>query len=68
MRDRAVAIGDGDNGFLEVVMAETDRSQLGAIGRALDALRYDSAFGVVAHFRPPRAIGLDQYEAVDLLR
>ena len=42
-RDRAVAVGDADDRFLEIGVLETHRAQHRAIGRALHALGDDLA-------------------------
>ena len=34
-----VAVGDADDGLVEIAVAETDRAQHRAVGRARDALR-----------------------------
>ena len=36
--DRAVAVGDADDGLVEIAVAEADRAQHGAVGRALRRL------------------------------
>ena len=49
-RDGAVAVGDADDGLVEIAVAEADRAQHGAIGSALDALGDQFAAFIGAHF------------------
>ena len=41
--DGAVAVGDADDGLVEIAVAESDRAQHGAVGSALDALGDEAA-------------------------
>ncbi len=51
------SIGDGDNWFLEVFVAETDSTQDRAIGCALALMRYDLVLGLVLiSDRPERLV------------
>jgi hypothetical protein len=53
-----VAVGDADDGFLEVLVAESDRTQHRAIGRTRDAVGDESGTPVVGHGDPPGNPGL----------
>ena len=50
---RGMAIGDADNGFVEIPILESDRAQHGAVGRARDALGDQAAAAVVCHTKSP---------------
>ena len=47
--DGAVAVGDADDRLAEVGVAEADRAEHGAVGRALDALGDGAAAEFVGH-------------------